>query len=311
MIKLEQTKLMEHRNQKKKIEDMLLTLKELSFELQTLKELGYEKESMKGVEPEFNPDLREVLKLVENMLPHSDKTVGLFRHIRTLIEYYDNLKNPNFVNGLDVAPKGESGELINFRTLKDFSKPVYGIKLFRMYDGEGSYSYKIGFVEYTNDNDGEIRLCFGNDGKIGVGTFSPRTNLEVKGTLGAETKIGTYKISSVPADGKWHDLLRNLDDYSAFEVMAQVGKPKTGRHALLHALALSTFGRSKNIIKTTQAWYKWWWWWSKIKMRWAGDTHDYKLQIKTKSNYGEGVKINFHITQLWSSEINNIIKDDK
>jgi len=83
--------------------------------------------------------------------------------------------------------------------------------------------------------------------------------------------------------------------------MAQVGKEKTGKYALLHAHALSTFGKSRNKIKTTQAHYGWWW--NKLALRWTGTTYNYSLQLKTRSNYGADQEVKFYITKLWDNEI--------
>ena len=45
----------------------------------------------------------------------------------------------------------------------------------------------------------------------------------------------------------------------------------------------------------------------KMSMRWSGDTFDYGLQIKSRSNYGEGEYIRYAISTLWDNDINAII----
>jgi hypothetical protein len=88
--------------------------------------------------------------------------------------------------------------------------------------------------------------------------------------------------------------------------MAYAGVKGKGKYALLHATAISTFGKSRSKISKTCAYYGFWW--NKITLRWIGETKDFRLQIKTKSNFGEGVKIHFKITKLWD---NSFLEENK
>lgn len=210
-------------------------------------------------------------------------------------------KNPK--DGLILAPEiKESDRLISFYEKINDEEPNWSIELAQ--DGlEG-----LGIVENIASKEKQYRLFFKKNGKIGIGTTTPRTNLEVKGILGIESKVGTYKIGTVPADGSWHDIITNLNDCNAFEIMAQVGKKRAGKYALLHAHALSTYGKSRNRINCTQAHYGWWW--NKIALRWVGSTFDYKLQMKTRIDYGNGLRIKFHITKLWDSGVMSLFNSD-
>ena len=58
---------------------------------------------------------------------------------------------------------------------------------------------------------------------------NPKTKLDVNGILGAKSRVGTYKMGKVPADGRWHDIIVELNGSHAFEVVAHVGKPKSGK----------------------------------------------------------------------------------
>jgi hypothetical protein len=151
----------------------------------------------------------------------------------------------------------------------------------------------------ANDKEVPTRLFFQKGGNIGVNTRKPLTTLHVEGILGTSSRIGI--MSTVPADGEWHDIVPDLDGCHAFEVVAQVGKEKAGKYALLHATAISTFGKSHSKINCTQAHYGFWW--NKLAMRFTGSTHDYSLQIKTRSNYGKGQNVKLYITKLWDNDI--------
>jgi hypothetical protein len=124
------------------------------------------------------------------------------------------------------------------------------------------------------------------------------------------------KPGQVPADGKWHKIVDGLDNCNAFEVIARCGKVnranKTGKFALLHAIAVSSFGMGK--IKKTSSHFSPTWsflnYWNKINLKWHGDTHDYSLWIRTNSFYGERKgndaveveQIFYRITKLWDDK---------
>jgi len=139
------------------------------------------------------------------------------------------------------------------------------------------------------------------NGTVGIKTNAPQYELDVAGITGMQGRVGTYlqqQQRTVPADGNWHPILTGLDSLQGFEVMAAVyGVKGSGKYALLHAIALSTFGGSKNRINKTSAWYgrrR-----HRLDLRWTGKTHDYNLEIRTHSNFGEGIVIRYYLTKLW------------
>ena len=158
----------------------------------------------------------------------------------------------------------------------------------------------LSIVEPISDTETKNRMFFKKEGGIGVNTINPKVDFEVNGILGSASRIGTHKLATIPADGCWHDILTELDGCVAFEIVAQVGKQKTGKYALMHAHALSTFGKSHSRIRKTQAHYGWWW--NKIALRWKGSTYNYSLQMKTRSNYGNE-EVKYYITKLWDNDI--------
>lgn len=114
-------------------------------------------------------------------------------------------------------------------------------------------------------------------------------------STGQTTGASTYK-GTVPADGKWQPIATKLNGCHCFRVLAMVGHRGTGRYAIVHALALSTFGKSHDRIAVQQAHYAWYW--NKMKLRFKGDTFDYRLEIKTMRNYGAGVHIQYELDTL-------------
>jgi len=77
----------------------------------------------------------------------------------------------------------------------------------------------------------------------------------VDGFIESKGRIGSYESGNVLADGKWHTIIKELDNCNAFEIVARTGKKGSGRFAILHALAVSAFGKSRSRIRKTSAYY--------------------------------------------------------
>ncbi|SNR14673.1 adhesin [Tenacibaculum jejuense] len=229
------------------------------------------------------------------------KESNFFSLIDSMVNKVDDGISKTEEDGLILSPEGkESNRVMSFYQNVEDDIPQWSIDLNQQDDKSLSIIAPITEKEHNNV------IAFQKTGEVGIGTRKPKTTLEVNGTLGTNTRVGTYKIATVPADGQWHDILTNLDGCVAFEIMAQVGKEKSGRYALLHAHAVSTFGKSHHKIRKTQAHYGWFW--NKIAIRFTGSTYNYKLQLKTKSNYGDDVDIKYHITKLWDTQMNELFK---
>ena len=225
--------------------------------------------------------------------PNSDNFGSL---IDSMVNKVDDRISKNIKDGLILCPEGkESDRVISFYKEITDAKPVWSFSL------QGDNDMSIG---ETDASDSKASMFFKPGGNVGVNTSTPKAQLEVEGILGYTSKVGTYKLGAIPADGNWHDIITSLNGYSALELVAQVGKKKSGKHALLHAHALSTFGKSRSKIRKTQAYYGWWW--NKIALRWRGDTFNYRLQMKTCSDYGKDQMIRFHISKLWDNDIMSI-----
>ena len=243
-------------------------------------------------------DNRETLKnYFKNGARPSEENFGSL--IDSMINKADDGISKNLTDGLLLAPEGEdSNRTLSFINKIGEERPAWSVELLK---GE---TPGLGIMQPTSNNtqEDETRMFFHNNGNIGIHTDTPKTDLEVNGILGIQSRIGTYKFAAVPADGSWHTVIDGLDGINGFEVMAQVGLNRTGKHALLHAMAFATFGQFKNRIRRTQASFGWWWW-NRLAIRWTGSQDNYKLQLKTRSNYGKDVKIKFYITKLWGNDI--------
>ena len=76
--------------------------------------------------------------------------------------------------------------------------------------------------------------------RIGASDAPQAAELDVVGAISSDGRMGRA-CQSVLADGDYHDITGVLSGCVAFEVMAGVGLPGTGRFALLHAVAMNTY----------------------------------------------------------------------
>jgi hypothetical protein len=154
------------------------------------------------------------------------------------------------------------------------------------------------------------------DGKVGIRKNQPDFDLDVAGTIASQGRIGGKGSKTVHANGYWQSITDTLEGCHAFEIMAGVGKPKSGKYALLHAFALKAFD-AKGMIAYHQAHFG-----SRcnrIKLRWKKEPDQkYTLQLKTSRRYAKGAKtkkgedkaqqdvgvyVKYYITQLWFDEL--------
>lgn len=219
--------------------------------------------------------------------------------IDSMVNTVDDGITKNAQDGLALAPEGtESTSVLSFFENFQQNTPDWLIDLGTS-DNPG-----LSISQPQTEDGSKLRLFFQKDGKTGIATATPLTDFQVKGILSSDSRMGTYLVGSVTANGQWHDILTNLNGCRAFEIVAQVGKEHAGKYAMLQAIAVSTFGKSR--IRCTQAHYGFCW--NKIAIRFSGNQNGYSLQMKTRSNYGDGNNIKFHICNLWDNSIANLIQ---
>ncbi len=231
-------------------------------------------------------------------------------------------------DGIMIYPSDNGQEkLLSFFEDKDDSEATWTLFVSKKKDG-GIYIQKTGEQENADQPAVFIQK---NEGKVGLGTNSPAQKLDVKGIVSSEGRVGNYREGELDADGTWHNIFTDkpLTGNNAFEIMAYAeGDQGDGKYALMHAIAISTYGNSRPKITKTSACYgkKW----NKIDIRWVSkpsqiaeqpdedekkffdlakwwktfrepkDPFKYNLQLKTKSNYGDGKKIRYKVSVLWN-----------
>ena len=203
-------------------------------------------------------------------------------------------------NGYIISPLGSSNRLITFYKGMDQMEPFFYVD--KDNHQSSSLRFTSGMAESDEKQKDQVSTFLHQDGSLGFGKrCEPGLKAEFKGFAGMEGRKGTYKHGCVPADGKWHRIVEDLDNCQAFEVMARTGKKGSGKFSIMHAIALSTFGKSKSSIRKTRAYYGFFW--NKLNLRWRGTTHNYSLELRANRNYGKGVNIYYNITKLWDDEL--------
>ena len=187
--------------------------------------------------------------------------------------------------GFKILSSGSNGEIMSFfDNLKDLNPNWY----INQRTEDGNSGFNIG------EPNGGSRLFIAKGGNVGIGSTQPDTKLDVNGMVSSHGRKGLYAYGEVPADGEWHDVLSELNEYNVFEVVASTGKKSA--HAVLHAIAVATYGRSKPGITKTSGRYGSFR--NVLQLRWTGSYFSYQLQIRTKRNYGDGVLIKYNVSKL-------------
>jgi hypothetical protein len=228
-------------------------------------------------------------------------------HFVDLIDSALNVIDEGFdrsaADGFKVSQLGNDGKLISFFKNIDVKSPLWSLKV----DWQSGNLF-LGSAENENI------LTLSPNNRVGINQENPAYELDVRGTVASNGRIGRPGAQTAHANGEWQDLTETLRGCHAFEIMAGVGQTGTGKYALLHAVALKTFD-AEGEIKYHQAHYG-----SKchrMKLRWQdlGDKQ-YKLQIKTGNCYGNGdargrrqpdqdvgIYIRYYLTSLWFDEM--------
>lgn len=235
--------------------------------------------------------------------------------IDSMVNIVDDSFDKSVQNGMEVAQLDNSCKLISFYDEITVKTPLWSIAFSTSGYGDGAGSYKnLNFFYGTNNATGlTLASAAGNKSgeekteeekiRVGINKNNPEHEMDVNGVIASDGRIGRggKKENEVRADGKWHPIVTGLDGCQAYEIMAGVGKPQSGKYALLHAFALNTFNSKKGNITYHQAHYS-----SRcdqIDLRWVGETHNYSLEMRTRCSFeqngNEEIYIRYYMTQLW------------
>jgi hypothetical protein len=193
--------------------------------------------------------------------------------------------------GIGLAPLSQNGTIISTYRHPGDANPVWEIAINR--DNADLQ------IKRCNENIAQPVITLKHDQKK-----NSTQEIRFDGIVCSPARKGTYKCGTVPANGQWHDIIgdgdRMQDGCWAFEVVAGCGERSKGRYALVVATALHCFGNNPKIHKVRSHFG---YFGNKIGMRWlkVKDKFSCKLQVKTRSSYGEDAMIHYQITNLWDN----------
>ena len=196
--------------------------------------------------------------------------------------------------GFMLAPQGPNNRLLSFyESIRDPNAA------FTMSMNPTPHSHGLSF----NDDENNSMLFLRKGGNVGIGTTLPNFKLEVNGMTGMAGRVGTFAVGDIPADGRWHPIVTDLEGVQAFDIIAYAGgRSGRGKYALSQAIAVATYGRGT--VRHVKASYGLFW--RKISFRWVGAETNFRLEAKTAGNYGyldkeekQQAKLRFWVSKLW------------
>ncbi len=241
---------------------------------------------------------RDTLKayFANGSLPSADQFADL---IDSMLSMRDEGLEKTPEAGLMLAQLKE-GPLISLFKDVPIDHPLWSVKI-DLKSGRNK-------LTFLNAKDEEI-LTLTQEGRVVVNHNHPDGDLTVGGTIASRGRIGASDARKFPvnADGQWHAITPVLKGCNALEIMAGVGKPKSGKYALMHAMALKTFdARGKIVYHQAHYGSRC----NRLKLRWKKEKNkQYQLQLKTKCCYGtcgeppKPVEVKYYITKLWFDEM--------
>ncbi len=217
--------------------------------------------------------------------------------IDSTINKIDDGFSKSMKDGLMLSPVGKSKKVLSIFNKVTDKEPQWSVET---EDGRGEKKDETQLHFRTNDD--ESLLALSDKQRIGIKNDAPEHDLDINGTIAMSARVGNRAESTLaPADGKWHTVIGDLNYCTMFEVVARTGIVKSGKHAMVHALAMSSYGNSNAKVKHTYVRFSWWRP-LRIKLRWTGDTYNYQLQIRTTKDLGKNAMIKYHVTELWNDD---------
>ncbi len=232
-------------------------------------------------------------------------------HFGDLIDSTLNMEDEGFSkspqNGFEISTLGGEKALISFFRGDDRLHPDWSIAR-----GAERESLVIKRRAVDGGEEPEPIVVLEPKREGGTAGVDVAWDMEVAGVLRVQGRMGTG--DTVSADGRWHDITPKLSGCHGFEVMAGAGREGTGQYALMHAIALNTFNperpwwnvmkwnvfNRKNRMRYTHAYYQSFR--NKLRLRWSGGTDGYRLQLRSRCDYGGGTQIRYYVTRLWFDE---------
>ena len=207
--------------------------------------------------------------------------------IDSMLNIVDDGFNKSAERGMLLSPLDDNGAVMEVRRNILDEKPQWVIAL-----GKNRELH----IHREMEEEALITLC--PDGRILLGG-SNQVRLEVNGSIQANSVTGNYLQGAVPANGQWQEI--GGMDYGCigYHIVAACGLKGKGRYGIADVTAMHCFGKHPRI------WSRRSWFgnrFNKIQFRWHSNGLNCGLQLRTRSNYGEGVQVHYRVSNLFDME---------
>lgn len=207
--------------------------------------------------------------------------------IDSMLNIIDDGFNKSAERGLLLSPLDDNGAVMEVRRNILDEKPVWIVAL-----GKNRELH----IRREQEEEALITLC--PDGRI-VLSGAEKVRLEVSGSIQANSFTGNYLQGTAPANGQWHDI--GGMDYGCigYHIVAACGLKGKGRYGMADVTAMHCFGKHPRIW-SHRSWFGSRF--NKIQFRWHSNGLNCGLQVRTRSNYGEGVQVHYRVNNLFDME---------
>lgn len=207
--------------------------------------------------------------------------------IDSMLNIVDDGFNKSAERGLLLSPLNEEGAVMEVRRNILDGDPAWIVALGK----QGELLIRRG----TEENP---LVTLGADGRIMLGDTG-KVTLHVKGTVRADSFAGAWLEGAVPADSRWQDIGGMDYGCMGYRIEAACGLKGKGRYALADVTAMHCFGKHPRIW-SRRSWFGGRF--NKIQFRWRVEGLNCGLQMRTRSDYGEGVCIHYRVSRLFDMD---------
>lgn len=207
--------------------------------------------------------------------------------IDSMLNIVDDGFNKSAERGLLLSPLDDEGAVMEIRKNILDGAPAWIVAL-----GKG------GELHIQRGTDEEPLVVISQDFKIAFGG-KDKINLEVNGTIHADSFTGSHLQGKVPANGLWQDIGEMSYGCIGYRIEAACGLKGKGRYALAEVTAMHCFGKHPH-IRYARSWFGSRF--NKIQFRWRSEGLNCGLQVRTRSDYGEDVWVHYTIKRLFDMD---------
>lgn len=207
--------------------------------------------------------------------------------IDSMLNIVDDGFNKSAERGLQLSPLDDEGAVMEIRRNILDNEPAWIVAL-----GKG------GELNIHRGLEEEPLVSLFQDGKIVLDT-KDKIELEINGTVRADSFTGNYLKGQIPANGQWQNIGELEYGCVGYQIEAACGLKGKGRYALVEATAIHCFGKHSS-IRSSHSWFGSRF--NRIQFRWYSEGLNCRLQVRTRSDYGEDVWVHYCIKRLFDMD---------